>query len=181
MSTETAKTSPYPPVRRIITGHTTSGKSVFLEDKPIAGHKLSANSDSEYIGLYRHDEFPASNQDTLKIGEEVPQFIDHVASKPTELFSSTGTTFWAIDTAPHSQSKFHRTVTVDYAIVMKGTMTLVLDDGKRIKASAGDVVVQRGTIHEWLNEGDEWTRVFSVLIPADKVKIGEKELDMEFR
>lgn len=60
--------------------------------------------------------------------------------------------------------KFHRTVTVDYAIVMKGTMTLILDDGKRVKATAGDVVVQRGTIHEWLNEGDEWTRVFFILI-----------------
>ena len=80
-------------------------------------------------------------------------------------------------------------------------MTLVLDDGKRIKASAGDVVVQRGTIHEWLNEGDEWNRVYFVLIracfcnshpkippskfrilsAAKKVKIGENALEMEFR
>ncbi len=101
MSSGTEKISPYIPVRRIVTGHTASGKSVFLEDKPIAGHKLSGDSDSEYIGLYRHDEFPASNQDIPAPGES---FVDHVASKPEELFSSTGTTLWAIDTAPHSNS-----------------------------------------------------------------------------
>ncbi len=60
--------------------------------------------------------------------------------------------------------RFHRTVTVDYAIVTKGTITLILDDGEQIKASAGDVVIQRGTIHRWANEGDEWTRVLFVLI-----------------
>jgi len=146
----------------------------------IAGRKLTENSDSQSIGLYRHDEFPASNQDVPAQGEEIPTFVDHVASKPKELFSSTGTTLWAVDTAPHTKSRFHRTVTVDYAIVTKGTITLILDDGEQVKASAGDVVIQRGTIHQWANEGDEWTRVLFILIPSEKVKIGDKELEMEF-
>jgi len=171
--------SPYPPVRRVVTGHSPSGKSIFLEDKPVPGLTFSENSDSLFTGLYRHDEFPASNQDTTSTSGDVT-FTDLIASKPKELVSRTGTTFKAVDTAPHSRSPFHRTLSVDYGIVTKGTITLILDDGERVKLSAGDVIVQRGTIHEWVNEGDEWTRVFFVMIPSEKVKIGDKELDTEF-
>ncbi|KLO16715.1 hypothetical protein SCHPADRAFT_203691 [Schizopora paradoxa] len=180
MSSEASTTSPFPPVRRVVTGHTTSGRSVVLEDGPIEGKALFEGSDTAYAGLYRHDEFPASNQDAHEHGEEVPKFADCIASKPKELFSPSGSTFWAIDTAPHSKSQFHRTVTLDYAIITKGTLTLVLDDGKRLAAKEGDVVIQRGTIHEWANESDEWSRAFFVSIPAEKVKIGDKELDMDF-
>lgn len=59
---------------------------------------------------------------------------------------------------------FHRTVSVDYGIVTKGAVTLVLDDGERVKLGPGDVIVQRGTIHEWINESHEWTRVFFIMI-----------------
>ena len=39
-----------------------------------------------------------------------------------------------------------------------------LDDGEQVKLGAGDVIVQRGTIHEWINDGDEWSRMFFVMI-----------------
>jgi len=171
--------SSYPPVRRIVTGHSPSGKSIFLEDKTVHGHTFSENSDALFTDLYSHDGFPASNQDTIGTSGDVT-FTDLIASKPNELISRTGTTLRAVDTAPHSKTSFHRTLSLDYGIVAKGTITLILDDGKRVKLSAGDVIIQRGTIHEWVNEGDEWTRVFFVTIPSEKVKIGDKELDAEF-
>jgi len=133
-----------------------------------------------FTGLYRHDEFPASNQDTAGPDGDAT-FTDLIASKPKEFITQTGTTLCAVDYAPHRKSVFHRTVSVDYGIVTKGAITLILDDGERVKLSAGDVIVQCGTIHEWVNEGDEWTRVFYTLIPSEKVKIGDKELDTEFR
>ncbi len=109
--------SPYPPVRRVITGHTPSGKSTFVEDKPVTAHVALEGLDWLFTGLYRHDEFPASNQDPSKSNEDV-RFTDVIASKPKELFSRTGTTFWGIDVPPHSKSvgcrgfaKFIRTLT----------------------------------------------------------------------
>lgn len=94
------ESSPFPPVRRVVTGHTPSEKSVFLEDGPVAGHPFSG---AVLTGLHRSDEFPASNQDTAGTDGTV-NFTDLIASKPYELVSPTGTTFRAIDTPPHSKS-----------------------------------------------------------------------------
>ena len=60
--------------------------------------------------------------------------------------------------------KFHRTVTLDYRIVMRCSITLILDNNKRVKLNGGDVIVQRGTIHGWYNDSDEWTHMFFVMI-----------------
>ena len=58
----------------------------------------------------------------------------------------------------------HRTQTIDYAIVVKGTVVLVLDDGERRVLNEGDVVVQRGTSHSWRNESKDWARTYFVVI-----------------
>ena len=41
---------------------------------------------------------------------------------------------------------------------------LELDDGKRVEFGPGDVVVQRGIAHAWLNEGSEWSQVYFVAL-----------------
>ena len=50
--------------------------------------------------------------------------------------------------------------------MISGSLVLVLDDNKRVLMKPGDVIVQRGTIHAWVNETDEWTRMYFVLIRA---------------
>jgi quercetin dioxygenase-like cupin family protein len=44
----------------------------------------------------------------------------------------------------------HRTATIDYAIVLAGEITMVLDDTE-VVLKAGDIVVQCGTNHAWSN------------------------------
>jgi quercetin dioxygenase-like cupin family protein len=58
----------------------------------------------------------------------------------------------------------HRTETIDYGIVLAGDVLLVLDDGSETPLTAGDVVVQRGTNHAWVNPGDESARMAFVLV-----------------
>ena len=58
------------------------------------------------------------------------------------------------------------TETIDYGIVLTGAVTLALDDGSETRLDAGDVVIQRGTAHAWLNEGDEHARMVFVLVDA---------------
>jgi quercetin dioxygenase-like cupin family protein len=52
----------------------------------------------------------------------------------------------------------HRTRTVDYVVVIKGEIVLVLDDSE-VTLHAGDVVVQRGTDHAWENRAHEPARM----------------------
>jgi quercetin dioxygenase-like cupin family protein len=76
----------------------------------------------------------------------------------------------------------HRTETVDYGVVLRGELTLVLDDGSETPLRQGDVVVQRGTDHAWVNPTDEPAQMVFVLVDgrfSDELKAllpGEPDL-----
>ena len=58
----------------------------------------------------------------------------------------------------------HRTITLDYGILISGSLTLILENNERTVLRPGDIVVQRGTLHAWENEGTEWARMYFVLL-----------------
>jgi quercetin dioxygenase-like cupin family protein len=61
----------------------------------------------------------------------------------------------------------HRTVSLDYGIVLAGDMELILDSGETRKMKVGDVAIQRGTMHAWRNLSDtEPARMIYVLLPS---------------
>jgi hypothetical protein len=66
---------------------------------------------------------------------------------------------------PPRHPLMHRTRTIDYAIVMAGEIDMLLDDSE-IHLRAGDVLVQQGTNHAWVNRGSEACRIAFVLIDA---------------
>ena len=59
----------------------------------------------------------------------------------------------------------HRTRTIDYAIVMDGEIDMLLDDTE-IHMKAGDVLIQQGTNHAWVNRGKEPCRIAFILIDS---------------
>ena len=65
----------------------------------------------------------------------------------------------------------HRTETIDYVIVLAGELEMRMDDST-VKLKAGDVLVQRGTNHAWINRGTEPARVAFILIDAKPLGIG---------
>jgi quercetin dioxygenase-like cupin family protein len=70
----------------------------------------------------------------------------------------------------------HRTDSIDYAVVISGAIDMELDDGVVVKLKAGDVLVQRGTIHNWVNRGTEDCVIAFVLISAKPVTAAGKPL-----
>ena len=72
----------------------------------------------------------------------------------------------------------HRTVSLDYGIVIYGDMELVLDSGETRPMKVGDVAIQRGTNHAWRNTSDKnWARMMYVLQPSLPIQINGKPLD----
>jgi uncharacterized cupin superfamily protein len=59
----------------------------------------------------------------------------------------------------------HRTQTVDYAVVLEGEITMLLDDSE-VHLKAGDVVIQRGTNHAWSNRSGRPVRMLYILMDA---------------
>lgn len=84
--------------------------------------------------------------------------------------------------APSALSPMHRTVSLDYGVVLEGEVELVLDSGETRLLKKGDVAVQRGTNHAWRNvtpdvigENNErvgqWARMLYVLMPAKEIEV----------
>ena len=93
MSSTQIPQCPFPEVRRVVTGHNDSGKSIVIEDNVIAPRYLIPNSEagSRFYDLFLTDKFPISNS-----GE----FVDKVKGKPAEVVSKGGSTFKIVDMPP---------------------------------------------------------------------------------
>jgi mannose-6-phosphate isomerase-like protein (cupin superfamily) len=80
-----------------------------------------------------------------------------------------GTVFRIIEYGPGVSPRNHRTDSVDYAIVMSGEIDMEVD-GAEVHLRQGDVVVQRGTIHNWINRGSNPCTIAFVLVAAKPVE-----------
>lgn len=75
----------------------------------------------------------------------------------------------------------HRTLSLDYAVVLSGEITMKLDGGDGTIIKAGDYILQRGTMHRWYNHTKESYRMLVVMVGSEKVVTKEgKELDEYF-
>jgi quercetin dioxygenase-like cupin family protein len=69
----------------------------------------------------------------------------------------------------------HRTDSIDYAVGMSGEIDMELEIGS-VHLKAGDVLVQRGTIHNWVNKSTAPCVIAFVLISSKAVSAGGKTL-----
>jgi uncharacterized cupin superfamily protein len=59
-----------------------------------------------------------------------------------------------------------RRATLDFDVVLAGTLALELDDGAEVTLGPGDVLVQNGTRHRWHNRGDTVARLMTLSVGA---------------
>lgn len=144
-------------VRRVVTGHDAQGKAVVAVDG------LAPRS-AFGVTVWSTDKLPADNQ--LSVDS---------TSGPAQI-TTGGNVIRVMNIAPGTHSYMHRTVSLDYGIVMSGRLDLELDDGVVVNLKAGDIVVQRGTIHAWVNPYDEPCHIVFIILPADPVVIDGQAL-----
>jgi quercetin dioxygenase-like cupin family protein len=87
-----------------------------------------------------------------------------------------GTVFRVIEFAPGVAPRNHRTDSIDYAVVLSGEIDMAMDDSV-VHLEAGDVLVQRGTIHNWINRGTQPCVIAFVLIDANPAEVNGKVLN----
>ena len=75
----------------------------------------------------------------------------------------------------------HRTLSMDYGVVLSGEITMKLEGGDETIIKAGDYLLQRGTMHRWYNHSKEPCRILVVMVGSEKVETEDgKELDAYF-
>jgi quercetin dioxygenase-like cupin family protein len=140
--------------RRVVTGHDADGRSVILSDGP-APRSLTIPS-AVFHEIWSTAEMPVPVRPT-----EPADPTTRPLSTPPD---PNGTVIRIVDLQPHAASPMHRTESVDYGIVLAGEVHLVLDDGSETRLQPGDVVVQRGTEHAWVNRKDSVAQMAFILI-----------------
>jgi quercetin dioxygenase-like cupin family protein len=147
--------SVFSPIRRIVTGHNNAGRAVIRSDEWLAVEPIFSG-DAAFSPVWTTASVPAENND-----ETDGRLRDD------GLTLHRGSVIRIVDMLPGRQSPFHRSSSIDYGIVLSGAVELELDDGAITTAKAGDIIVQRGTVHLWRNpSGYEVCRIAFVLIEA---------------
>ncbi|MDE2167613.1 MAG: cupin domain-containing protein [Alphaproteobacteria bacterium] len=153
----------YPPIRRIVTGHSAAKVAKVIKDGPATNAKYPGHGVVSTL-IWCTDSTPAD----IAIGEDAEDMGNRVLGTVPP---KNGTRFAVIDFPPGNPPVMHRTETIDYVLCLAGEMTMEMD-GSTITLKAGDVMVQRGTNHAWVNRGRERARLAFVLIDAKPLGIG---------
>jgi quercetin dioxygenase-like cupin family protein len=149
-------------VRRVITGHDGEGRAVVVKDE-IAENIVRKRPGYESCVVWATESFPADNDDpTDGASRNVPTSVPN------------GTVFRVVRYEPGVAPRVHRTDSLDYAIIISGEIDMALEKGKEIHLKAGDVVVQRGTVHNWIHRGSEPCVIAFVLTSAKPLSAGGK-------
>ena len=154
------------PIRRVVTGHTKDGEAIFISD---------------------------NNYDTITIpsGDAAMATIWTTATVPADCNDETdgrernagttlkgGSVIRIVDMLPNASSPMHRTNSIDYGIIISGTIELELENSIFKTLTAGDIIVQRGTIHKWRNpSNEELCRIVFILTEAKPFELNGKPLE----
>ena len=151
-------------VRRVVTGHDANGRAVVKIDE-ISKNLVSGRPGATACVVWTTESFPVKNTGDAD---------DGLRQVGTTL--NNGTVFRVVEFAPCVAPRNHRTDSIDYAVVISGEIDMEIYDTV-VHLKAGDVLVQRGTIHNWVNRGTEPCVIAFVLIDAKPVEVGGKVLN----
>jgi hypothetical protein len=171
-----------PPIRRIVTGHDDQGRSCIIEDGPSPAvrlvverpgyrvtnlwHTVGAPAHINAIdSIVEHQGVaPPPNGTVIRIIDIPPEAAD-ADERKRQAAATFGKLF--ADADHHLEDKrhpgMHITESVDYAIILEGELTAILDQDETVMRT-GDVLIQRGTNHAWANRSGKMARVLFVLV-----------------
>ena len=172
------------PIRRVVTGKDATGKAVAMIDSVATTVHRREELGVTNTLLWVTDSTPAdlSNQEDAanrKIGVVAPpggtifRVVEFAPEREVKAdYETRLRIFQGIGLAPEGESRdkprnpaMHRTKTIDYALILSGEIDMLLDDSE-VHLKVGDVVIQRGTNHAWVNRGNQPCQVAFVMLDA---------------
>jgi mannose-6-phosphate isomerase-like protein (cupin superfamily) len=149
-------------VRRVVTGHDKDGKAI-IEIDEIAKNVITRRPGADSTVVWATNTFPPDmdTDEDISAGVTSTTIPDGVVCRISRF-------------GPGVAPRVHRTASVDYAIVLSGEIHMEMDD-EVVHLKAGDVLVQRGTIHNWVNNGTEPCMIAFILIDSKMpIRDGER-------
>jgi quercetin dioxygenase-like cupin family protein len=148
----------------VVTGHDAQGRARVAIDE-VCRNVISRRPNHASCVVWSTGAFPADN------GDERDGAAREVATT-----DQNGTVFRIVEYAPGVAPRNHRTESIDYAVVLAGEIDMELE-GETVRLRAGDVLVQRGTVHNWVNRGTAPCVIAFVLVAAKPVERNGRKLN----
>lgn len=178
-------------VRRVVTGHDASGKAIFVSDEAVAPIVPTILPGNEFHRLWGGDEAPhfpddGSRPDDRSYFPPVGGFRFGFFTIPPDGGAGISPGVDVADALRELEEKLpglaghmepdnpgmHTTATIDFEVILSGTVTLELDDEAKVTLGPGDTVVQNGTRHRWSNAGTEPAVIAVFICGAHHDKVG---------
>lgn len=140
-------------VRRVVTGHNPQRKAIVTSDQTLT--VTTRRPGQQGVVVWATDRIPADNLDPAD-----------GSRKTADTTIPNGIVFRVVRYEAGTAGRMHRTNSLDYAVILSGSIVLELDDCAEVSLRSGDVLVQRGTVHNWINRGTEPCTIAFVLIDA---------------
>jgi quercetin dioxygenase-like cupin family protein len=161
---------------RYITDHDSQGKEFISTalPEPLTWQQLP--NGARFSLAYATEETPVNLTDNA----DVQIYQKNLADLPGITIPG-GTVVRVVDMNPGSVSPTHRTVSLDYGVVLEGEVEIILDSGVKRLLKRGDILVQRGTNHAWrIPSQQNWARMLFVLQEAKPLLIDGKALGEDY-
>lgn len=164
------------PVRRIVTGENAQGKSVFVSDGPAPNYTTDPGTPLARV-VWATGEAAAPGTDPAPAGQvfgfhskggsllrvvDFPPDETYETAKLARFLDEHGVR----DTGDARHFWFHKTQSLDYAIVLDGEIHALMDEGETLMR-AGDILIQRATNHSWANRSGKTCRMAFVLLDLE--------------
>ena len=170
------KENDLPKMNRFVTAHNDQGKAIF---HPSVNEALPFSQIPNGAGFglaYTTTNYPVDMTDSADVAT-----YKHFQSHPPGIVIPGGSVLRIVDSPPGALSPMHRTVSLDYGVVLEGEFELILDSGEVRTMKKGDVAVQRGTMHAWRNtSATEWGRMLYVLQESKPVVVAGETLKEDY-
>jgi len=165
-----------PRIHRFITDHNKEGKAIFSDAVPELLEWQKLSDGPKFSLAYATNKFPVD----INNGADVARYKQYQKDLPG-ITVPGGTVLRFVDMLPGALSPMHRTVSLDYGVVLEGEVELVLDSGEVRLLKRGDVAIQRGTNHAWRNASPtNHARMMYVLQEASSLEVGGKTLEEDY-
>jgi quercetin dioxygenase-like cupin family protein len=158
-------------VRRIVTGHDSNAKAIIASDERLEAKPRPGRPGATSVDIWSTNRMPVDLSDGAAEAQR-----HGLVKRHNYVGSGAGTVIRTLQLEPTSGRFMHRTETLDYGIVLSGECDLELDDGLTTRVSTGDVIVQRGTMHAWVNNSSAPCVIAFVLIDALPAVVGDENL-----
>ncbi len=174
-------------MRRVVTGQTGTGASVFVSDEEVEPIRLSLMPGLEFVRVWGGDETTLLPTDGAQ--PAAPTFFppapgyrfvfvtippEGSASLPEDLDMAAALAEveeklpGMLEHNELDNPGMHTTDTVDLDLILSGELDLELDDGAEVHLRRGDCVIQNGTRHAWRNRTSEPCTMLSILVGAER-------------